>query len=104
MAVALTYLPIPVMDEQFCPLVLADFPGSFDGLLLGIKVTRGPLCSIALDVPPTFGIGDNMMFISHDEFLIVIIWVKCIVKGYANCRYFPVEYFSREIVENALLL
>lgn len=61
MAILLADLPIPVVNNQFRTLVLADLTSKINCGLLGLKVFDRPFASANLNIPATIGVGNYVV-------------------------------------------
>ena len=52
---------VQTVDDEFCSLISADLPSGINSLRLGFIVATGAKGSVALDIPATAGIVNNMM-------------------------------------------
>jgi hypothetical protein len=61
-AVGVRDFAVAIVNHELRVLVLADRPPELDGVLFCFGVDGSPLGSIALDIPPTGGVGNHMVF------------------------------------------
>jgi hypothetical protein len=64
MAVGILDLSVFAVDDELSFLIPAHHPASIHGVLFGISMDASPISLWLLDIPTTFGVGNNMVFFS----------------------------------------